>query len=88
VRAVIRKNRQTGWWNWTVTGKAMRLGGERPTWSAALAAALTDLEWLACREDAWPAGLTALGWRLPAGLTDEIPDVRNVRAGRVIAKPG
>lgn len=63
MKAVVRKDRRTGWWCWGVTGHGLRTTGERENWDDALAGALDDLGWIAEHQHAWPPGLAALGWR-------------------------
>jgi hypothetical protein len=67
VRAVIRKDRDTGQWGWDVSGNVLRVSGYRPTWGDALAAALEEMSWAARREDSWPPYLLAMGWQRPGG---------------------
>lgn len=63
MKALIRQDRVTGWWRWEVTGHGPGAAGERENWDEALAGALDDLAWIADRQQAWPGGLAALGWR-------------------------
>lgn len=63
MKALIRKDRETGWWRWDVTGHGLHAAGERENWEDALAAALDELGWISEHQHAWPGDLAALGWR-------------------------
>ena len=63
MRAVIRRDRATGWWHWDVTGHGLCASGEREHWEDALAEALDDMRWIDGHQRAWPEGLISLGWR-------------------------